>query len=98
VFKIYVKSICSTESKVCFVHTHIKYPALSLSHYISIALPKSYQDTHKKPTALFAHHCGGRRWRGRLNTASFALYLPHLRWQPGCHTDQWTPERTGRHL
>lgn len=57
-----IKSICSTESKVCFVHIHKKYPELSLPS-ISTALSKSYQDT--QTAALFVHHFAGRRWRGR---------------------------------
>lgn len=51
--RVYIKSNCSTESKVCFVHTHTKYPELSLSNYISIAISKSYKTTDKKNPLSF---------------------------------------------
>lgn len=101
VFKIYIKSICSMENKVCFVHTHKKYPELSLFNFISIALSKSYQDTHTHKSSFICTPLWGqeverkRRW---LNTTSFALYLPYLRWQAGRNTEWWTPERTSSHL
>lgn len=50
-YKIHIQSICSTESKVCFVHTHAKN-TLSCPHLI--APSKSYQ-------ATIVHHFGGRK-------------------------------------
>lgn len=47
----YIKSNCSTESKVC-LYTHTKYPELSLSNCISTAISESYYNkpphTHTK--------------------------------------------------